>query len=43
MMLMAENMRTGMVWKDFMKNREIGHAMRAVGFQKDPEASSQQL
>jgi hypothetical protein len=32
-----------MVWSDFMKNREILHAMRAVGFRHDPEASSQQL
>jgi hypothetical protein len=43
MMLMSENLRSGMVWSDFMKNREILHAMRAVGFRHDPEASSQQL
>jgi hypothetical protein len=43
MMLMSENMRTGMVWKDFMKNEEIKRAMKAVGFRSDPDASSQQL
>jgi len=43
MMLMSENLRTGMVWSDFMKNREIVQAMRAVGFRHDPEATSQQM
>lgn len=43
MMLMAENLRTGMVWSDFSKNLEITQAMREVGFRHDPEASSQQL
>ena len=31
-MLAAENLRTGSVWKQFMKNESIGEAMRAVGF-----------
>jgi hypothetical protein len=43
MMLMAENLRTGMVWEDFMKNHEIRQAMREVGFKRDPDASMQQL
>jgi hypothetical protein len=32
-MLMAENYRTGMVWKTFMKNAEPLAAMQKVGFQ----------
>ena len=32
-MLMAENYRTGMVWKTFMKNAEPVAAMQKVGFQ----------
>lgn len=31
-MLMAENMRTGFVWKTFMANPEVKSAMDAVGF-----------
>jgi hypothetical protein len=31
-MLAAENLRTGSVWREFMKNESIGEAMRAVGF-----------
>lgn len=38
MVLMAENLRTGFVWEYFMRNHEIGHAMRAVGFRPDPDA-----
>ena len=30
--LMAENLRSGMVWKTFMSNPEAVNAMRAVGF-----------
>jgi hypothetical protein len=30
--LMAENLRTGLVWKTFMRNRECGHAMQLAGF-----------
>lgn len=41
--LMAENLRTGFVWEQFMKNREIGHAMREVAFHPDPDANSQVL
>ncbi len=41
--LMAENLRTGFVWEYFMKNREIGHAMREVNFHPDPDANSQVL
>jgi hypothetical protein len=43
MMLMAENLRSGMVWTDFMKNKEIHIAMKAVGFKRDPEANMQQI
>ncbi len=43
MVLMAENLRTGFVWEYFMRNREIGHAMRAVGFRPDPDADLQVL
>jgi hypothetical protein len=38
MMLMAENLRTGFVWKYFMKNPEIGHAMSLVQFHPDVNA-----
>jgi len=31
-MLMAENHRTGFVWKTFMKNPEAQAAMKKVGF-----------
>ncbi|HLH35583.1 MAG TPA: glucoamylase family protein [Alloacidobacterium sp.] len=41
--VMAENLRTGFVWEQFMKNREVGHAMRQVQFHPDPEANSQVL
>lgn len=34
--LMAENLRTGFVWKYFMRNPEIENAMKQVGFEKDP-------
>lgn len=36
--LMAENLRTGFVWEYFMRNREVVHAMRAVGFHADKDA-----
>ena len=42
-LLMAENLRTGMVWESFMKNREIQHAMREVAFHPDPDANTQVL
>ena len=41
--LMAENLRSGFVWEQFMKNREIGHAMREVQFHPDPDTNSQVL
>ena len=41
--LMAENLRTGFVWEQFMKNREVGHAMREVQFHPDPDANTQVL
>jgi hypothetical protein len=41
--LMAENLRGGFVWEYFMKNREIGHAMREVAFHSDPDANTQVL
>ena len=31
-LLMAENLKSGAVWRDFMRNPEIGRAMKAVGF-----------
>ena len=33
--LMAENLRAGSVWKAFMKNENIRHAMREAGFVPD--------
>jgi hypothetical protein len=41
--LMAENLRSGFVWEQFMKNREVGHAMREVQFHPDPDANTQVL
>jgi hypothetical protein len=41
--LMAENVRSGFIWEQFMKNREIQHAMREVAFHPDPDANSQVL
>ncbi len=41
--MMAENVRTGLVWEYFMKNREIQHAMKEVAFHPDPDANSQVL
>jgi hypothetical protein len=35
MLLMAENLRNEGVWKAFMRNTEIAHAMNSVGFRKD--------
>jgi hypothetical protein len=40
-MLMAENLRTGFVWEQFMKNREVGHAMSEVQFHPDLDSASQ--
>ena len=42
-LLMAENLRTGFLWENFMKNREISHAMREVAFHPDPDTNSQVL
>lgn len=41
--LMAENLRTGFVWENFMRNREIVHAMHAVGFRPDQDADREVL
>lgn len=41
-LLMAENARTGFVWKTFMANPEARAAMKAVGFRPDERASRQQ-
>jgi hypothetical protein len=41
--MMAENLRTGFVWKYFMQNTEIKHAMDEVQFHPDPDANSQYL
>jgi hypothetical protein len=35
-MLMAENLRSGFVWRTFMKNPEVQRAMERVGFTLDP-------
>lgn len=35
--VMIENHRTGLVWKNFMANPEIAPALKAIGFQPDPE------
>lgn len=35
MLLMAENLRTGSVWKHVMRNEEITRAMKAVGFRRE--------
>lgn len=35
MAVMIENHRTGIVWKSFMANQEIGNALREIGFQPD--------
>jgi hypothetical protein len=35
-MLMAENARTGFVWRTFMKNPEAQRGMAAAGFEPDP-------
>jgi hypothetical protein len=37
-LLSAENLRTGNVWHWFMRNREIGRAMRTVGLVKEQRA-----
>lgn len=34
--VMIENHRTGLVWRHFMANPEIGPALRAIGFTADP-------
>lgn len=43
MVVMAENLRSGFVWEYFMRNREIGKAMRAVGFRPDRDADLEVL
>ena len=35
--LMAENLRSGFVWKYFMRNPEIEQAMQQVGFHVDSD------
>jgi hypothetical protein len=37
-LLMAENYRTGFVWKWFAKNPEVAKAMELAGFKKEPVA-----
>ncbi len=39
-MLMAENLRSGSVWKHFMSNQTIRQAMREVGFQPERQRVS---
>lgn len=36
-LLSAENLRSGNVWRWFMRNNEIGRAMRLVGLQKEKQ------
>ena len=38
--VMIENYRTGLVWKLFMKNPEIGQALSAIGFKADSASAS---
>jgi hypothetical protein len=40
---MAENLRTGSVWEQFMRNREVQRAMHECSFRPDPEANTQVL
>jgi hypothetical protein len=35
MVVMIENYRTGLVWKNFMANPEIGIMLKRIGFQPD--------
>lgn len=35
--VMIENHRSGLVWKNFMANPEIEAALRRIGFEKDPD------
>jgi hypothetical protein len=35
MVVMIENYRTGLVWKNFMANREIGPALNSIAFKPD--------
>lgn len=39
-MLMAENLRSGFVWRAFMKNREVRAAMAKAGFQREGGATT---
>jgi hypothetical protein len=41
-LLMAENLRTGSIWENFMRNREIVTAMKSVGF-TNSEGADQKL
>jgi hypothetical protein len=36
--VMIENYRTGLIWKNFMANPEVGTALSAVGFTPDAES-----
>jgi len=35
--VMIENYRTGLIWKQFMANPEIGTALDKIGFAPDPK------
>lgn len=37
-MLMAENARSGFIWKTFMKNKEAEHAMEKAGFKSESDS-----
>ena len=38
--VMIENYRTGLIWKQFMSNPEIQPALDAIGFVKDASAGA---
>lgn len=40
-LLMAENVRTGFVWEQFMKNDEAQRGMKIAGFQEESEGTPQ--
>jgi hypothetical protein len=36
MVVMIENYRSGLVWKNFMANPEVRTALESIGFRADP-------
>jgi hypothetical protein len=41
-LLMAENARSGFVWKQFMKNEDVQRGMKLAGFRSESEAAPPQ-